>query len=415
MINEVEIDTKTEKKFRRARFNLLTDQPFFGQIALNTPTYFTDSIETMGVDGVSMFVNPEFVKKQTTAELCGVIAHECLHVALLHPLRREHRDPRKWNVATDHAINLELQKVIRETRSSEYTMALPSNVLADPQYKEMGAEAIYNRLPDKAAKKNDPNKSDGDEKNSQAKDGAAPAPGNKPGNSPGDTGGCGECFDAPDGLSAKDLEAEIKQKVIQAAHSARAQGKLPGNIEGMIDDMLKPVIDWKTKLREQFERVFPSDFSWMRPNRRFVHDGLYLPGIEKDGTGHIVVGVDTSGSVSDKEIAQFVAEVNSICEDVIPERVTVIYCDTVIQGVDEFEADEDFTHRAPGRGGTEFIPVFEEVERRGIQPKTLVYLTDLGCHKYPVTPPYPVIWGATARCSTPPFGEVIDIEIKEAA
>ena len=409
MVNEVPIEEKTRKKFVRARITLLNHQPFFGQIALNTPTIFTDSIETMGVDGVSLFVNPKFVEEKSQAELCGVIAHECLHVALLHPTRRGQRDPKKWNIATDHAVNLELLKAIRADDS--YLMELPSDCLADPQYDGMSADTIYNRLPD------DKGDDGGDPGEDKGEDGDQPGdqPSNQPGNSPGDTGGCGEVFDAPADVSVEELEGQIKRKVVQAAHSARAQGKLPGNMESMIDDMLKPVVDWKSKLREHFERVFPSDYSWMRPNRRFLHEGLYLPGVEKDGTGHIVVGVDTSGSVSDNEIAQFVGEINSICEDVVPEKVTIIYCDWDIQGVDEFEADEDFVPRAPGRGGTRFTPVFEEVEKRGIQPKALIYLTDLGSSDYPTTPSYPVIWGATDHQSTPPFGEVIDVNIEEAA
>jgi len=409
MVNEVPIEEKTRKKFVRARITLLNNQPFFGQIALNTPVIFTDSIETMGVDGVSLFVNPKFVEEKSQAELCGVIAHECLHVALLHPTRRGQRDPKKWNVATDHAVNLELLKAIRA--DDGYLMELPSDCLADPQYDGMSADTIYNRLPD------DKGDDGGDPGEDKGEDGGDPGdqPGNQPGDSPGDTGGCGEVFDAPADVSVEEIEAEIKQKVVQAAHSARAQGKLPGNMESMIDDMLKPVVDWKSKLREHFERVFPSDYSWMRPNRRFLHEGLYLPGVEKDGTGHIVVGVDTSSSVSDDEIKQFIGEINSICEDVVPEKVTVIYCHTNVWAVDEFEADEDFTVRPRRGGGTEFVPVFEEVERRGIQPKALIYLTDLGCNGYPTTPSYPVIWGATDRYSTPPFGEVIDVNIEEAA
>lgn len=398
MVNQVNIEEKTRKKFVRARITLCNHQPFFGLIALNTPVIFTDSIETMGVDGVSLFVNPKFVEEKSQAELCGVIAHECLHVALLHPTRRGQRDAKKWNIATDHAVNLELLKAIRA--DDGYLMELPDDCLADPQYDGMSADTIYNRLPDD---KGDDGGDPGDQ------------PGNEPGDSPGDTGGCGEVFDAPADVSVEEIEAEIKQKVVQAAHSARAQGKLPGNMESMIDDLLKPVVDWKSKLREHFERVFPSDYSWMRPNRRYVHQGLYLPGVEKDGTGHIVVGVDTSSSVSDDEIKQFIGEINSICEDVVPEKVTVIYCHTDVWAVDEFEADEDFTVRPRRGGGTEFVPVFEEVEKRGIQPKALIYLTDLGCHGYPTTPSYPVIWGATDRYSTPPFGEVIDVNIEEAA
>ena len=404
-----------QKKFAKARITLLNSQPFFGMIALGMPVIWTDKVKTMGVDGVNLYANESFVDSLDHNELAGVIAHECLHVALLHPTRRGNRNPKGWNIATDYAINAELKKAI--AASSEYLLALPEDALYNPDYEGLSADDIYNRLPRESDRGKDEPEDDetGEGEDDWGKEllqqDHAKNEKNIPGDSSGDVGGTGEVFDAPANMDKAELEAKLKQTVVQAATVARSQGKLPGNIASLVDGMLKPVVDWRAKLREHFERVFPSDYSWVRPNRRFVHQGIYLPGVEKDGTGHIVVGVDTSGSVRDDEIAQFMGEINYICEDITPEMVTVIYCDSKVQKVDEFEGDETFIPRVAGRGGTRFVPVFDEVEKRGIQPKALIYLTDLGCGEYPDTPGYPVIWGATERMSEPPFGEVVDIKI----
>ena len=66
-----------------------------------------------------------------------------------------------------------------------------------------------------------------------------------------------------------------------------------------------------------------------------------------------------------------------------------------------------------GGGGTDFRPVFNEVEDRGIDPACVVYLTD-GWGVYPEEePPYPVLWVLTQEPSNPnyhpPFGEVVTL------
>ena len=399
-----------QKKFAKARITLLNNQPFFGMIALGMPVIWTDKVQTMGVDGINLYANESFVDSIDPAELAGVIAHECLHVGLLHPTRRDNRHPKGWNIATDYAINAQLKKAF--AASSEYLLTLPEDALYNPDYEGLSADDIYNRLPrDEDEPEDDEtgeDESDEGESGDEKKDGPTR---NEPGDSSGDVGGTGEVFDGPPDIDRAELEAKLKQVTVQAATVARSQGKLPANIASLVDDMLKPVVDWRAKLREHFERVFPSDYSWVRPNRRFVHQGIYLPGVEKDGTGHIVIGVDTSSSVSDEEVKQFLGEINYICEDITPEMVTVIYCTTDVWAVDEYEAEDYIAPREVRRGGTEFVPVFDEVERRGIQPKALIYLTDLGCWDYPDTPGYPVIWGATERITEPPFGEVVDIKI----
>ena len=154
----------------------------------------------------------------------------------------------------------------------------------------------------------------------------------------------------------------------------------------------------------------PSDYRWNPPNRRFVASGLYLPSVARIGLGTIVIGVDTSGSIGDKELEQFAAEISSICDEAQPESVHVVYCDAAVQGVQEFGPSEPIQLQPKGGGGTDFRPVFQWVEENGIDPACLIYLTDLFCHSYPNPPEYPVLWVTDSR-RTPPFGETIEITV----
>jgi predicted metal-dependent peptidase len=119
--------------------------------------------------------------------------------------------------------------------------------------------------------------------------------------------------------------------------------------------------------------------------------------------------VDCSGSISDKLLSRFSAEVNAIAAETRPELVRVLYCDAAIQRVDEFAAGEQIELNPAGGGGTDFRPVFAYLEERQIEPRCLIFLTDLGGSFPHDTPSYPVIWAATSE-RTAPFGETVAID-----
>jgi predicted metal-dependent peptidase len=49
-------------------------------------------VQTMATDGTTLFYAPDFVATLPDAELVGVMAHQVMHCALLHPFRRGSRD-----------------------------------------------------------------------------------------------------------------------------------------------------------------------------------------------------------------------------------------------------------------------------------------------------------------------------------
>jgi predicted metal-dependent peptidase len=124
--------------------------------------------------------------------------------------------------------------------------------------------------------------------------------------------------------------------------------------------------------------------------------------------GELVIAVDTSGSIGHQELEQFAGEITAISEEAQPERIHVVYCDAAVQSTEEFGPSEPIKLSPKGGGGTDFRPPFQWVEEEGIQPKCLIYLTDLCCNSFPEPPEYPVLWVTDSR-TTAPFGETLRI------
>jgi predicted metal-dependent peptidase len=147
----------------------------------------------------------------------------------------------------------------------------------------------------------------------------------------------------------------------------------------------------------------------MCPSRRYLHQGLCLPGLYSKDLGHIVIAVDTSGSIDTDALSRFATEVSAILE-VYDTVIDVLCCDTKIQDHRQFDRQDLPLNIEPkGGGGTSFIPVFEWVEAQNLVPCCLIYLTDLECSRFPINAPgYPVLWVQTGNGGYPvPFGEVI--------
>ena len=176
-----------------------------------------------------------------------------------------------------------------------------------------------------------------------------------------------------------------------------------------MERVAEAAVNWRELLRRLWSETTAADYSWMRPNRRHLWRGLYLPGIVKEGVGEIVIAVDCSGSISGRQLRLFEAEARSILEGQRPERVYVLYFDAVVQKVEIYEAGQPISLNPVGGGGTEFGPCFEWVEERGIMPQTMVFLTDLYGSFPSHAPFYPVLWASTGRRQAP-FGEVIPMQ-----
>ena len=203
-------------------------------------------------------------------------------------------------------------------------------------------------------------------------------------------------------------EAETQVAIVEAARVAQAAGKLPGSIERMLGDLLKPRVDWRAVLRRWTAAIMPADYSWTRPNRRFAYQGLYLPGIIKDGAGEWVLSVDSSGSTNAHQ-EQFGSEMTAILGECKPARLWVVYSDSQIQHVESYVPGDTVILKTYGGGGTNLAPPFDWVEEQGIEPQGMIYLTDLIGRAPDHPPAYPVLWACTKKENAGPWGETVYI------
>lgn len=392
------------QKMVKARANLVMGHPFFGTLALRMKMVEDASVETAVTDGQAIKYNPKYVDKLPLTKVQGLIAHTVMHPAFLHHTRRGARDKKKWNRACDESINTILKNA---------GFDLPEGRFANPAYNGMTAEHIYTLIPD------DPGDGNG---NQQGGGGAGqPPPGGGQGQGQGDDpGGDGGVEDSPQSQNGggsqsqqNHEEAEWKVAVAQAAHVAKQTGHLPGDIERMMEELFEPVLPWKDILRRFMTEKCNDDFSWKRGNRRFIAQGLYLPSrVSDDAMGELVVCIDTSGSIGQKELDEFGAEIRAIIADVRPQKTRIIYCDSRIAHIDEYGPDDDVQLAPHGGGGTDFRPPFHYLEENQIVPRALVYLTD-GYGPFPEREPdFPTMWCINNFDVTPPHGEHLILEIQ---
>jgi predicted metal-dependent peptidase len=406
--------------FLKARRALLLDHPFFGSLIMNLEPVIDPTCKSIWVNGRKLGFAETFFDALPTLEGAGVLAHELLHCALEHQLRRDDRDPKVWNDACDYVINPMVKKS---------GLPLPEKVLFNPAYEGQSAEEVYAALNTQKPQSEEGGEGSGDNQaqtSGGGGDGSTPGQ-NTPQNAPGTPqlrpadgdrdNPTGEVRDAADedGQAISPAEAreqgeEWKIAVQQAVNNAKGQGFFPAELDHIVTEILKPRVDWREELRRFFQSVSRTDSTWSRPNRRFIGRGLYLPGMRTETAGPLVVGIDTSGSIGSVTLDLFAAELSAIIEDTQPERVYVVYCDAQVHGVEEFTADDLPLQLHPrGGGGTRFEPVFDWVESTGVQPDALVYLTDTYGSFPAQAPDYPVLWATTAGTHVP-FGEVIQIK-----
>jgi predicted metal-dependent peptidase len=392
-------------RIQKARTALLLDHPFFGTLLFRLGARARNSIATMATDGVSLYFNSEFVEGLSRAELIGTLAHEVMHSALQHHTRRGGRNPRRWNMACDYAINPMLV---------DAGLTLPKDVLMDHRFRGMSAEEIYNRL--EAEENNSSQDQDGDagDQGENAQAGEEPSSSNKDTDTPQvpeTAGGIGQVLDAAtddlDGASVEEQAREWQMAVQQAENVARLAGKMPAGAARSLEAAKAASIDWRELLRRVWSETIPADYSWSRPNRRHIWNGLYLPGVISEGVGEVAIAIDCSGSIQARQLGLFEAEIRSILAAQQPRLVHILYFDTQVHRHDTYRAGQPISLTPIGGGGTDFRSCFCWLEDKGIFPRTMVFLTDLWGEFPKTAPEYPVIWASTGSNRPAPFGQVV--------
>lgn len=415
--NEDKVDLKVvEAKLTKARTQLILDKPFLGNLVLRLPLKAADSwCRTSATDAKSFYYNPSFINKLDNHQVKFVLIHEALHCALTHFARRKNRDKHKWDLACDFAINPLL---------IEEGFHPPIDVPIFRRYLGMIAEEIYPMIDDNIDSEPmdqhlyDDNSNDEENLSGEGMredsvvDGRTLDSSNNNYNTNNTTlRGNNGLAQKPKPLTpdeAQQLSAKWQKNLASSAQLAHQAGKLDGEIAKLVDFFLQPQISWRSLLAQYVTSLARDDYSYSRPSRRSGE--AILPSLRSNQID-ITIAIDTSGSISQDEIDEFVSEVSAIKSN-IRSSITLIACDNKVSTklMWHYEPWDElkFPASLAGGGGTNFNPVFDYINQQDAQNRILIYFTD-GKGVFPeFEPNYPVVWLIKGK-STVPWGSRIQL------
>lgn len=388
---------------------VMSTQPFFGSyFYTNMGLVETRDVPRAATDGKVLFFNPDFMEKLTLDERVFVFCHEILHGVFLHNARGKYwgtisagPDGKKWshnafNVGVDWIVN----SILKDSKIGRAPDGALFRAGVDGQWT---LEEAY-----KVARQDEPDDGNGGGGNGGGDNGG--------GNSSTEShGSFDEHLPSPDDTID---EVEASSAIAGALQTAKMAGNLPGALERALTTVLEPKVEWEEMLQAAMERTAGSDATtWARPHRRrmAMYD-TYLPSKTGFQTGGVAVIIDVSGSISDTEVSQFLAEVSSIMSQTTPEWIKVLWVDTKVSAVDEPDTAEDVPFlKAKGGGGTDMGAGLRYIrDEFEVQPTTIICLTD-GYTPWGEEPEESqMIWGITRQNQMDaPFGEMIYVEITE--
>ena len=388
------VDFQARERLVTARIGLLLRHSFFGNLATRMTLINADEwCSTAATDGLKFYYNSRFIMMLKPKEVEFLVGHEVLHVVYDHMGRRGNRDPQIWNIADDYAVNADLKR----HKVGEFIKTVPC--LYEQKYDGKPAEEIYDDLMKNVQK------IDIDSLIDQMIDDHMDGEGDSEGE--GNSEGTGK----RPSMTAEERERvrqEVKQAIINAASSAEA-GSLPLGVERLIKQHTNPVMPWRELIQTNLTSAIRSDYSWMRPSRRGWHMDAIMPGMNPGEEIDVVVAIDMSGSISNKQAQQFLGEIGGMMDSFDGYKVHVFCFDTETYNPKDFSSenmDMIEEYEPMGGGGTDFDCIFKYLKDIGNVPKRLICFTD----GYPFGS-----WGDADYCDTtwiihgdknpnPPFG-----------
>ena len=361
---------------------------FFGALMLFASIVKSESIETAATDGKDIFFNEKFLKNLNSSEQNALMLHEVLHMALLHVTRRQSRDPHIWNIAADIVVN---DLILRNT-----SFKLPKGAIIDKQYSDKSVEYIYECL----LKNNNYKKKQYQLRISDLKNPSKDSQANQ--------------LTEVDRLEIESYwrdKIQVLKNTISDRETANGQGNIPAGMFKEIEVFLEPEVDWRHALWKYVGKT-PVDFDDL--DRRFLYRGLYLEGLLTEAL-QVSVCIDTSGSISNILLDQFLGELKGILNAYPHVKCDLFFADTQIDGPHEIQSIAEMPP-VSGFGGTSFVPFFNYLETNNNNlmgaNKVNIYFTD-GYGDFPNKDPKdPTMWLVSKNGLETkgfPFGEVVRI------
>lgn len=352
----------TEQRLQKNNFRVINHIKHcaVGGVVMFGKTSIDDATPTAYTDGKNVVYGRKFIEGLTDPQMRFLILHENYHKALRHLSLWKHlykKNPQLANIACDHVINLQLIDI----DGGEKFIEMPPKGCADLRFRGMDAGQVFRIL----------------EQEQQGGQGKGQGSGQG-----GDGGFDEHGWDEASEMSEAE-QKEVREAIDQALRQgAIIAGKRKGQMPRALGELLEPQINWREALREFVMSVMAGkdQSTWRTVNRRFLAQGIYMPGSYSESVGRIVIGVDTSGSIGDAALREFLSEIKAICDTVRPELIDLLYWDSGVAGHEKYsmqELDTLVTSTKPkGGGGTSPSCVTAYLREHNIKPECVVMFTD---------------------------------------
>ena len=402
-------DNMAEVRIKRAHITMMKHPAtaIYSGIMVMGESSVTDGAYTAYTDGLNKRYSKNFIKDLSEPQLRGLVLHENLHVALKHlqfGLSMFKENAKLANIAADMVVNNIIKDIkARIKDESELLVDLPEGGVYDEFFRGWSMREVYNHL-----KKENPDKEGGGGSGDSVKVNGKNV----------DADGHDEHdFENLAGKSAEDIKKEMEKVERALREGGLLAGRMGADIPREIGDSLAPKINWRDVMREFITSATKGkdDYTWRRMNRRHMMNDIYLPTSENETVGEIVFAVDTSGSISNDDLAKVAGELASLCELCEPERVRVLWWDTKVHGEQLFS--EDYAGitkmlKPKGGGGTIASCVAEYLTKNKVKAECVVMFTDGYLEnniKWSID--IPTLWLVTHnRSFQPPKGTMVRVE-----
>jgi len=393
----MELNAEKQREYMRrillARMAVLSRNGFFGLLLMHMKFALDPNIGTAATDGERVYFDPKFLDKISDRELVFIMMHEIMHVALRHTSRTGDRDDFLFNIACDIVVNSNILQAAGGDLSSISLSQYGESMHLTPKGDEGShytAEEVYEMFSSLSASRR-----------KQLKHGFAD-----------DHSRWGTADDEA-------LDALWKNRIRDALEACRTRGgqtgrgTIPLGVERKIEELMHPRTDWRVLLND-FVQEEVTDYSFLPPDRRFSDSPFLLPDFNETETTvkNILFMIDTSASMSKKEITQAYSEIKGAIDQFGGnlEGWLGFFDAAVVPPIPFTDENEFRIIRPKGGGGTDFGVIFDYIRREMAEQElaSIIILTD-GCAPFPeesAAMGIPVLWMINNNYVEPPWGKV---------
>ena len=378
----------SEQRVTKSHIAIMRSKQFcmFAGVLSVGKVIFTNDIPTACTNGRDVMYSPDFIKTLDDKELNFVVLHEALHKVYqhMHLWRKLFKENGQLaNMAADYVVNY----AIHEADAQSEIAKRPDSALFDIHYANMTTKQVFDML----------------KKDSQFISIRA-------GHDTHDWEGAESLSDEEVKQTAKEIDQALRQGEI-------IRSEMQGNKNRAVNEILEPKVNWREQLRDFVNATCRNKdrTSWKRPHKRFIGHDVYMPSTVGETIGKIVVGIDTSGSIGQKELNEFLTEVVAICDDVSPSSIELLYWDTHVAGHETYNQGDYSalvqSTKPAGGGGTTVGCVNQYIKDERIEPEAIIILTDGYVENdFGGNWDYPTLWAITTKHITSPHGKTIHID-----